>query len=116
MEPFQAYKAEIIPYHQSCITSNVKRSPLGRRKMIPSGYMDEQKGIKSQLEMLTTWVDIHYIFLLFKPLQMIIKCLNKNSHNGCEVYNVCKRKIYDNNNTKTKRKEIEVYNYELSNM
>lgn len=115
MEPFQAYKAEIIPYHQSCITSNVKRRPLGRRKMIPSGYMDEQKGIKSQLKMLTTWVNIQDIFLLFKPLQMIINCLNKNNHNGCEVYNVCKRKIYDNN-TKAKRKEIEVYNYELSNM
>lgn len=47
---------------------------------------------------------------------MIINCLNKNSHNGCEVYNVCKRKIYDNSNTKAKRKEIEVCNYELSNM
>ena len=66
--------------------------------------------------MLTTWVNIQDIFLLFKPFQKIIKCLNKNSHNGCEVCNVCKRNIYDNNNTKAKKKEIEVYDYELSNM
>lgn len=47
IETFQAYRAEIIPCCQSCSTSNVKGSPWGRRKMIPNGYMNVQKGIKS---------------------------------------------------------------------
>lgn len=47
IETLQAYRAEIIPCCQSCGTSNVKGSPLGQRKMIPNGYVNVQKGIKS---------------------------------------------------------------------
>lgn len=44
---------------------------------------------------------------------MIIKCPNKNNHSGCGVYNIYKRKIYDSNNTKSKRRETEVYDHKV---
>lgn len=44
---------------------------------------------------------------------MIIKCPNKNNHSGCGVYNIYKRKIYDSNNAKSKRRETEVYDHKV---
>ena len=43
---YRHVKAEIIHHQQTHTIRNVKRSLLGRKKMIPDGNMEIQKGMK----------------------------------------------------------------------
>ena len=44
---FRYINAERSHWQQNCTTKNTKGSPWARKKVIPIGYMDECKGMKS---------------------------------------------------------------------